>query len=62
VTRTLDGAGRRVELALGERPVVVGAAILDRVELPSQLKDTDLAAVVLERRIAPRAARRRGRR
>src|SRR6478752_4602606 len=48
VARALDGAGGSVELALGERPVVVGAAILDRVERPVAVEDTDLLALVLD--------------
>src|SRR6188472_1036648 len=43
VTGALDGAGRGVELALGERPVIVGAAILDRVQRALAVEDADLA-------------------
>src|SRR5215213_5622200 len=46
--RALDRAGGRVELALGEGPVVVGAAILDRVVGPLAVEDADLPAVVLD--------------
>ena len=54
VTGALDGAGRGVELALGERPVVVRAAILDRVERAVAVEDADLGA----RRARPGAWRR----
>jgi hypothetical protein len=46
VTRALDRASGRVELALGERPVVVGAAILDRVEGALAVEDADLATAL----------------
>src|SRR5918996_5078689 len=47
VTRALHGTRRRVELALGERAVVVRAAILDRVQLTvGGMKDADLAPVL----------------
>src|SRR6476646_7278496 len=48
VARALDRAGGLVELALGERTVVVGAAILDRVQRPVAVEDADLAPVVLD--------------
>src|SRR6478672_4306269 len=60
VAGALDGAGRRVEIALGERPVVVGAAVLDRVELPLAVEDADLDPVVLDQ--AHLAGRQLGRR
>jgi hypothetical protein len=37
-----------VELALGQRPVVVRAAILDRVERPVAVEDADLRLRVLD--------------
>src|SRR3954447_3564156 len=48
VAGTLDGAGGSVELALGERPVVMRAAILDRVQRPVAVEDPDLHALVLD--------------
>src|SRR6478672_4218828 len=48
VTGALDRAGRGVELALGERTVVVRAAVLDRVEAAVAVEDPDLGAVVLD--------------
>src|SRR5690242_17121165 len=48
VPRALDRAGGLVELALGERPVVVGAAVLDRVQRPVAVEDADLGALVLD--------------
>src|SRR3954463_3718776 len=54
VARALDGAGRRVELALGERAVVVGAAVLDRVVGAVAVEDADLHAVVLDQTHAAR--------
>src|SRR3954452_16402400 len=48
VARALDGAGGDVELALGERAVVVGAAILDRVEGAIAVEDADLRPLVLD--------------
>src|SRR6476469_7908001 len=48
VAGALDGAGRGVELALGQRPVVVRAAVLDRVERSVAVEDADLGAVVLD--------------
>ena len=48
VAGALDGAGGGIELALGERPVVMGAAILDRVERPIAVEDPDLYPVVLD--------------
>ena len=56
-----------VELALGERPVVVRAAVLDRVEGARAVEDADLGGALRwsRRRSAssrPPAARRRGRR
>src|SRR4051794_16635480 len=48
VARALDGAGGGVELALGERAVVVGAAVLDRVEGAVAVEDADLHPAVLD--------------
>src|SRR5215469_2780183 len=48
VARALDRAGGRIELALGQRPVVVGAAVLDRVQGAVAVEDADLAPVVLD--------------
>src|SRR6476660_5154096 len=48
VAGALDGAARGIELALGERPVVVGAAILDRIQGAVAVEDADLGAVVLD--------------
>src|SRR3954454_21532759 len=48
VTRALDGAGGGVELALGQRAVVVGAAILDRVVGAVAVEDADFRPVVLD--------------
>src|SRR3954447_11314638 len=47
VARALDGAGRDVDLALGERPIVVGAAVLDRVVGAVAVEDAYLDPVVL---------------
>src|ERR1700750_1535157 len=54
VARALDRAGGRVELALGERPVVVRAAVLDRVEGAVAIEDADLHPVVLDQAHAAR--------
>src|SRR3954451_11586029 len=48
VARALDRAGSGVELALGERAVVVGAAVLDRVVGAVAVEDADLDPVVLD--------------
>src|SRR5436305_13828174 len=48
VPRALDRAGGGVELALGERPVVVRAAVLDRVIGAVAVEDADLDPVVLD--------------
>src|SRR5215203_4652353 len=48
VARALDGAGGRVELALGQRPVVMRAAVLDRVQPAVAVEDADLLAAVLD--------------
>src|SRR4051794_21060124 len=48
VSGALDRAGGLVELALGERPVVVRAAVLDRVERAVAVEDPDLRALVLD--------------
>src|SRR5215469_8373775 len=48
VAWALDRAGGRVELALGQRSVVVGAAVLDRVQRAVAVEDADLAPVVLD--------------
>src|SRR5262245_43022885 len=49
VARALHGTGAEVELALGERSVVVRAAVLDRVQLATgAVKDADLAPVGLD--------------
>ena len=45
MTGALDGTRRGVELAVGERPVVVGAAILDRIEGAFAVEDADRAPV-----------------
>src|ERR1700749_1695091 len=47
--RALDRAGGSVELALGERPVVVRTAVLDRVIGVVAVKDADLHTVVFDR-------------
>ena len=41
VSRADDDAALLVEIALGERAVVVGAAILDRAELALHVEDAD---------------------
>ena len=46
VAWALDGTGVGVELALGERAVVVRAAVLDRVERAVAVEDADLDPVV----------------
>ena len=56
VARAFDGAGVGVERALGERAVVVGAAVLDRVQLAVAVEDADLAPVDLD---DARSARRK---
>src|ERR1043165_8987715 len=48
VARALDGAGGCVELALGERPVVVGAAVFDRVQRALAVEDADFLPVMLD--------------
>src|SRR5215203_875916 len=48
VSWALDGAGGGIELALGERPVVVGAAILNRVEGVLAVEDADFLPLVLD--------------
>ena len=48
MARALDRAGVGVELALGERAVVVRAAVLDRVEVAVAVEDADLAPVGLD--------------
>src|SRR4029079_8245597 len=45
VSWALDRTGRLVELALGERAVVVRAAVLDGEKLAAAVEDTDLDAV-----------------
>jgi hypothetical protein len=42
---TLHSTGLGVELTLGQRPVVVRAAILDRVELAATVEDADLRPI-----------------
>src|SRR3954467_3681183 len=42
VARALDGAVLRIDLALGERAVVVRAAVLDGVDLAVAVEDADL--------------------
>src|SRR3954453_13083058 len=42
MTRTLDGAGLRVEIAVRKRPVVVRAAVLDRVDRAAAVEHADL--------------------
>src|SRR5690349_13821413 len=54
VARALDGAGGGVELALGQRPVVMGAAILDRVEGAVAVEDADLRSLMLDQAHAAR--------
>src|SRR3954468_1691517 len=54
VARALDGAGGGVELALGQRPVVVGAAVLDRIEAAVAVEDADLRPLVLDEAHAAR--------
>src|SRR5215212_3306986 len=54
VAGALDGAGGDIELALGQRPVVVGAAILDRVVGAVAVEDADFHAVVLDQAHAAR--------
>src|SRR5262245_21528371 len=58
VARALDRAGGRVELALGQRPVVVGAAVLDRVQRAVAVEDADLPPVVLNQAHLARWQRR----
>src|SRR5690242_6013704 len=55
VAWALQRAGGRVELALGQRSVVVGAAVLDRVERAVAVEDADLPAVVLDQAHLARA-------
>src|SRR5687767_5763614 len=45
VAWAFDGAGVGIERTLGQRPVVVGAAILDREEVAVAVEHADLAAV-----------------
>src|SRR3954469_22249799 len=54
VARALDGAGGGVELALCKRAVVVGAAILDRVEGAVAVEDADFGPLVLDQAHAAR--------
>src|ERR1700742_1607092 len=54
MTRALDGAGGGVELALGERPVVVRAAVLDRVDRAVAIENADLHPVVLDKALRAR--------
>src|SRR6185503_6647242 len=42
VPRALDPAALLVQLAIGQRPVVVRAAVLDREELACAVEDPDL--------------------
>src|ERR1051326_69357 len=58
VARARGRAGGWIELALGERPVVVRAAVLDRVQGALAVEDADLAPVVLDQ--AHRAGRQLG--
>src|SRR6185295_19178869 len=60
VAGALDRAAGGVELALGERPVVVRAAVLDRVQGAVAVEDADLGAVLLDQ--AHLAGRELGRR
>src|ERR687898_2479907 len=53
VARAFDGAGGRVELALGQRPVVVGAAVLDRVQGALAVEDADFLLLVLDQAHLP---------
>src|ERR687898_1474180 len=49
VARALHGAGAGIELALGERAVVVRAPVLDRVQLAvGSVEHADLAAIGLD--------------
>src|SRR3954452_21889081 len=54
VARALDGAGGDVELALGERAVVVGAAVFDRVQGSVAVEDADFRPLVLDQANAAR--------
>src|SRR3954453_21400034 len=54
VARALDGAGGDVELALGERAVVMRAAVLDRVEGAVAVEDADFRPLVLDHAHAAR--------
>src|SRR5437870_13223200 len=54
VAGALDRAGLGVELALGERSVVVRTAVLDRVERPVAVEDADLLPLVLDQAHAAR--------
>jgi len=58
VAGALDGAGALVELTLGERAVVVRAAILDRVELAATVEHADLEVLPFDD--APGAGRELG--
>ena len=64
VPRALHGTGRGVERALGERAVVVRAAVLDRVQLAVAVEDADLDPVggLDQPHLRRWAARRRRRR
>src|SRR5207248_10337298 len=48
VARALHGARLLVELALHQRPVVVRAAVLDRVDLAVAVEDADLEVLPLD--------------
>src|SRR4051794_35566147 len=54
VAGALDGAGGGVELAPGERGVVVGAAVLDRVVAAVAIEDADFGPLVLDQAHAAR--------
>jgi hypothetical protein len=45
VTRALHGTRTGVELAFGERPIIMRAAILDRVQRPGAVEYADLSAI-----------------
>src|SRR5215211_3595508 len=47
VAGTLDGAVLRIELPLGQRAVVVRAAVLERVDLAVAVEDADLEVLPL---------------
>src|SRR4051812_36977668 len=48
VARALDGAVLRIQLPLGQGPVIVRAAVLEREELAVAVEDADLEVVPLD--------------